>query len=93
MYLLNFSDISSLVLPLSASIIPQIRNIKNEIKNTPNKIPAGIQNGDVTHHQDQSIFPVSFNTKNTMNNTPGSPIPFDVLFFILCFFIKLLNFF
>jgi hypothetical protein len=39
------------------------------------------------------MFPVSFNTKNTMNNTPGSPIPFDVLFFILYFFYKVNNFF
>ena len=82
MYLLNFSDISSPVLPLSASIIPQNRNIKNAIKNTPNKIPAGIHKGDVTHHQDQSILSVNFNVRNIKNNIDGSPNPFSI-FFIL----------
>ena len=54
---------------------------------------ADIQIGEVIHHQDQSMFPVNFNTKNTTNNTPGSPIPLDVPFSILFFFIKLRNFF
>ena len=85
MYLLNFSDISSLVLPLSASIIPQIRNIKNEIKNTPNKIPAGIQNGDVTHHQDQSILSVSFKVRNIRNNIDGNPNPLSIFFILTNF--------
>ena len=36
---------------------------------------TGIQRGEVTHHQDQSMFPVSLRTKNTTNNTPVNPIP------------------
>lgn len=31
--------------------------------------------GAVTHHHDQSITPVSFNTRNTRNNSPKKPIP------------------
>ena len=69
------------------------RNTKTNIITTDIANSADIQIGEVTHHQDQSMFPVSFNTKNTMNNTPGSPIPFDVLFFILYFFYKVNNFF
>ena len=82
MYLLNFSDISSPDLPRNASMIPQNRNIKNATKNTPNKITTGIQNGDVTHHQDQSILSVNFNVRNIKNNIDGSPNPFSI-FFIL----------
>jgi hypothetical protein len=85
MYLLNFSDISSPVLPLNASIIPQMRNIKNAIKNTLNKIPNGIQNGDVTHHQDQSILFVNFNVINIKNNIDGSPNPFSIFFILTNF--------
>jgi len=36
---------------------------------------ADIQIGDVTHHQDQSICPVSFSTKKIKNNTDGKPNP------------------
>lgn len=37
----------------------------------------GIQRGDVTHHQDQSMLPVSLSTKNTINSTDVilSPVP------------------
>lgn len=33
------------------------------------------QNGSVTHHQDQSITPISFSTTNTIPNAPKVPIP------------------
>ena len=44
----------------------------------------GIQRGEVTHHQDQSIFPVNLRTKNTMKRTADKlkPVPellFDVI--------------
>lgn len=39
------------------------------------KRAIGIQRGEVTHHQDQSMFPVNLRTKNTTNNTPVNPIP------------------
>jgi hypothetical protein len=43
------------------------------------KIKAnGIHNGAVTHHHDQSIFLVSFNTRKTINKTVPNPRPFDV---------------
>jgi hypothetical protein len=82
MYLLNFSDISSPDLPRNTSIIPQVRNIINAIKNTPNKILNGIQIGDVTHHQFQSILFVNFNVRNIKNKMLGNPNPFST-FFIL----------
>ena len=82
MYLLNFSDISSPVLPRNASIIPQNKNIINAIKNTLNRILNGIQNGDVTHHQFQSILFVNFNVRNIKNNMLGNPNTLSI-FFIL----------
>lgn len=85
MYLLNFSDISSLDLPRNASIIPQIRNIVNAIKNTLNKIPNGIHSGDVTHHQDQSILFVNFNVRNIKNKIAGNPNPFSTFFILTNF--------
>jgi len=63
----------------------------------------GIQRGEVTHHQDQSMFPVNLRTKNTTNNTPVNPIPdedelFDAIIyyipnlsnklFLFCFFVE-----
>ena len=85
MYLLNFSDISSLDLPRNASITPQIKNIKNDIKNTLNKILNSIQNGDVTHHQFQSILFVNFNVRNIKNKIAGNPSPFSTFFILTNF--------
>jgi hypothetical protein len=39
------------------------------------KIANGPQSGAVTHHHDQSILSVNFNTKKTMKVQPKSPIP------------------
>ena len=36
---------------------------------------APIHSGDKTHHQDQLIYPVSFNTINTIVKSPVNPIP------------------
>jgi hypothetical protein len=85
MYLLNFSDISSPVLPRNASIIPQNKNIINAIKNTLNRIPTGTHIGDVTHHQDQSILSVNFNVRNIKNKIAGSPNPFSTFFILTNF--------
>lgn len=44
--------------------------------------------GEVTHHHDQSITCVNFNTKNVMNNRLLKPMLFDVvlsLLMIICF--------
>jgi len=41
---------------------------------------TGIQNGEKTHHQDQSILLVSFNIKKIMNRIVVNPIPLLVLF-------------
>lgn len=38
-------------------------------------IMIGIQSGAVTHHQDQSIKFVSFNTRKIRNNTVPNPNP------------------
>lgn len=53
------------------------------IKNKDNTIDNGIQRGAVTHHQDQSIFPVSFRTKKTINNTDVKLRPLDLELLIL----------
>ena len=45
------------------------------------KRAIGIHSGEVTHHQDQSMFPVNLRTKNTTNNTPVNPIPDEDDFF------------
>ena len=37
--------------------------------------PMNPQNGDVTHHQDQLINPVSFSVTNTTPRAPMTPIP------------------
>lgn len=79
---LNFVLISSTVYP----ILNITMNVSNNINRTPTAAIRGIHIGEVTHHQDQLIFPVSFRTKNITNNTPGNPIPFDVFFFILLIF-------
>ena len=46
-------------------------NINKIIRHT-RVIPAPIHSGEVTHHQDQLITFVSFNTKNMINNISGS---------------------
>ena len=47
---------------------------------------AGIQSGEVTHHQDQLINPVNFSTRNTINVTPQIDMPDLLLLFILAIF-------
>lgn len=90
-----------LIFSLKRSILnPNLTSIvrKNkEIITIDNKSKIGIQIGDVTHHQDQSMFPVNLRTKNTTNNTPVNPIPdeddFDaiitnlyLIYLISCFY-------
>jgi len=67
----------------SSGVNPKISNkitTKNIITKKERAKATGIQRGEVTHHQDQSIFPVSLRTKNTTNNTPVKPIPDEELF-------------
>ena len=42
------------------------------------KIAGRIQIGQVTHHHDHAIIPVSFNATNNTKNNPGSPTPVPV---------------
>ena len=51
-----------------------IQYIPNPIKITTT-IPNVIQSGDNTHHQDQLITFVSFNTINTINSNSAKFIP------------------
>ena len=44
------------------------------------KVP---HNGDVTAHQDQSIYPISFNAMNTIVIRPKNPIPPDAVVVVL----------
>ena len=46
-----------------------------------NKI--GAQSGNVIHHQDHVILPISFSTKNRMNNKLNKSILIDVLMFFI----------
>ena len=66
------------------NIIRRTTTSKTIIKK-PNDISKGIQRGEVTHHQDQSILPVNLSTKNTMNKTAVklNPVP-ELLFDVLC---------
>jgi len=67
----------------SSGLNPKISNKIITIKTTKKIDTAkaiGIHKGEVTHHQDQSIFPVSLRTKNTTNNTPVNPIPDEEFF-------------
>jgi hypothetical protein len=47
-----------------------------------NKIANPIHRGEVTHHQDQSIKLVNFNTKKIKNNTDPKLIPLEDLLLI-----------
>jgi hypothetical protein len=64
--------------------------IKNKTKNTITKNATnntnGIQRGAVTHHHDHVIVSVSFNIKNTMNNTVS--VGNDIVIFLLDIFLK-----
>ena len=72
-------------LPIKTNIIAQVKKNKNADKNKTINIENGIQIGEVTHHQDQLIVLVSFNTRKMRNNTVPTPTPpvvvsFDILF-------------
>src|ERR1700678_2047743 len=58
----------------STAIRPAINATPNAITPTSAKPP---QNGNVTHHQDQSITPQSFSVTNTTPRRPMTPIPPD----------------
>jgi len=49
----------------------------------------GIQSGDVTHHQDQSILFVNLRTRKTTNRMKLNPNPLFVLLFILLLCIRM----
>ncbi len=69
----------------SSGLNPKISNkiITNSIITKKERAKAtGIQRGEVTHHQDQSIFPVSLRTKNTTNRTADKLRPLPVFFFV-----------
>jgi hypothetical protein len=60
---------------------------KNTTPTRAKPIANGIQRGEVTHHQDQSIFPVSLRTKNTMKRTADKLKPVPELLFVDIFII------
>lgn len=45
----------------------------------------GIQRGEQTHHQDQSILLVNLRIRNTINTIPEIPSPLDLLFDAILF--------
>ena len=78
-YFLYFSNLffkSSGLNPKMSSKITTKRIIKKKLR----KSATGIQRGEVTHHQDQSIFPVNLRIKNTMKRTPAKLKPEDEFF-------------
>lgn len=76
---------------ISSSETPRSRAtmiITNTSTTIDNPKPNGIQRGDVTHHQDQSILFVSFSIKKIINRTPVklSPDPDSFFMIILIFY-------
>jgi hypothetical protein len=67
----------------SSGLNPKISNKTITIKTTKKIDTAkaiGIHKGEVTHHHDQSIFPVNLRIKNTMKRTPAKLKPEDEFF-------------
>jgi hypothetical protein len=67
----------------SSGLNPKISNKIITIKTTKKIDTAkaiGIHKGEVTHHHDQSIFPVNLRIKNTMKRTPAKLKPEDEFF-------------
>ncbi len=89
-YFLYFSNLffksSGLNPKVNSSITTNIT-----INKTKKASATGIQRGEVTQHQDQSMFPVSLRTKNTTNNTPVNPIPDEELFDAIIYYIPNLS--
>ena len=78
-YFLYFSNLSLIEFGENPNSISKITT--NKIIVNSDKISAiGIQSGEVTHHQDQSIFPVSLRTKKTIKRTPAKLKPDDEFF-------------
>lgn len=64
-------------------------DITNITTNIPTNNKALIHNGDTTHHQDQSIYPVSFNPMNKIVSNPVNPIPLELLLLLLITYLSL----
>ena len=58
------------------------------IMKIPTARATGIQRGEVTHHQDQSIFPVSLRTKNTIKRTADKLKHVPELLFVVDIFLN-----
>ena len=70
---------------MSSTEAPNIKAImitKNTNPTIAKPNANGIQRGEVTHHQDQSIFPVNLRTKNTMKRTADKLKPVPELLFV-----------
>jgi hypothetical protein len=67
------------------TISAAIQTKKNIAKNPTNRA-NGIHNGDVTHHQDQSIVFVNLRIRKTINKTVPNPKPFVLTSFWLLIF-------
>jgi hypothetical protein len=63
-------------LGLREALIMKTTKAPKQIKRT---IPAVIQIGGRTHHQDQLIFPISFSVMKTIVRRPANPIPPELL--------------
>ena len=62
-----------------------LRRAQNKVTKKTTPPMAEIHTGERTHHQDQSISPVSLRTIKTMASNPGNPIPPPPIF--MCFLV------
>lgn len=63
-------------------VINPINQNKRNIPRKPKTTTNGIHNGEVTHHQDQSIVFVSLSIKNTINKNVPKPTPLELTSFL-----------
>ena len=89
-YSTNIKMIYSIFLLIFSLTSPRDSPMSNKNITTPSSITSiattrsmGIQRGDVTHHHDQSILPVSLRVKKMRNSTIVVLIPEDDLVFAM----------
>jgi len=85
-YSTNIKTIYSIFLLIFSLTSPRDSPMSNKNTTTPSRMTSiattrssGIQRGDVTHHHDQSILPVSLRVKKMRNSTIDVLIPEDDL--------------
>ena len=90
-YSTNIKTIYSIFLFIFSLTSPMDSPMSRRNTTTPSRVTSiattrstGIQRGDVTHHHDQSILPVSLRVKKIRNRTIVVLIPEDDLDVAMC---------